>query len=344
MILIRTDANETIATGHVMRCLSIAKALVKLGNTVKFVVADHHPEQLIIENGFEVICLNSVWDNLEVELERLVEVIKSEKVSMLLIDTYYVTEFYLEQLREYAKVAYIDDIASFVYPVDLLINYNMYATECGYEPQYQAKGLKTQFALGSSYAPLRDEFLNVYKQINNEVSKIMITSGGTDNYNVSGNLLDRLAKEPWFSNMDYYVIVGKFNTNREILLEKWAEYKNVHFLTAINNVSDYMKLCDIAITAGGVTTYELCACGIPSIMYTMADNQLEIARSVSERQLITWVGDIRDNMQRCMDKIVENIRTLKDDVQKRKKLSIKMQDCVDGQGADRIAEAIIRIS
>lgn len=35
-----------------------------------------------------------------------------------------------------------------------------------------------------------------------------------------------------------------------------------------------MQKADIAISAGGFTLYELCACGTPTITYCMADNQM----------------------------------------------------------------------
>lgn len=40
LVYIRTDGNETIATGHLMRCLSIARALKKRGAAVAFLVSD----------------------------------------------------------------------------------------------------------------------------------------------------------------------------------------------------------------------------------------------------------------------------------------------------------------
>lgn len=59
--------------------------------------------------------------------------------------------------------------------------------------------------------------------------------------------------------------------NKEILKEWWKDYPNIHLLTDVSDMAEYMKDCDIAITAGGVTTYELCACGIPSIMSKNAE-------------------------------------------------------------------------
>ena len=341
MVLIRADANEVIATGHVMRCLAIAKVLLERGEKIKFVSADHCPEQMILNAGFEVICLGSVWNDMETELDSLIEVVESEMATLLLVDSYYVTEHYLSTLRKKVKLAYIDDLAAFAYPVDFLINYNIFALDSNYVKLYAESRNYTQFALGCSFVPLRKEFLNIDKTINEIVTKVLITSGGTDNYNVVENFLERVHEEDWFRDMQYYVILGQFNTNKDVLQRKWETYENIHFLVGINNVSEYMKSCDIAVTAGGATTYELCACGIPSIMYTLADNQLRIVEKMTQYGIMNWVGDVREEMSECMDKIVGNIVSLKDDFGKRLEISKRMQQVVDGMGCERIAKMLM---
>ena len=49
MIGIRTDANSIIATGHMMRCITIAKEIVARGQAVTFFVADTESERLFLE-------------------------------------------------------------------------------------------------------------------------------------------------------------------------------------------------------------------------------------------------------------------------------------------------------
>ena len=44
-IYIRCDGNKEIATGHLMRCLSIATACVDKGAQITFLVADKESEQ-----------------------------------------------------------------------------------------------------------------------------------------------------------------------------------------------------------------------------------------------------------------------------------------------------------
>ena len=51
MLYIRTDMNETIATGHMMRCLSIADAAKKQGQETVFLVADAQAQELLKKRG-----------------------------------------------------------------------------------------------------------------------------------------------------------------------------------------------------------------------------------------------------------------------------------------------------
>ena len=56
MIGIRTDANDKIAMGHLVRCMSIARQLRKKHLEVVFILSENDAEEFIIENGFRLIC------------------------------------------------------------------------------------------------------------------------------------------------------------------------------------------------------------------------------------------------------------------------------------------------
>lgn len=127
MIAIRVEANEYIASGHVMRCLSIADALFSLDEDVVFITADDNAKQVIDKRGFDAIILNSDWNDKEGELGSLIPEIEKLKPGILLIDSYQVTERYLTELHRKVKTAYIDDPNAFDYPTDIVINYSIYA-------------------------------------------------------------------------------------------------------------------------------------------------------------------------------------------------------------------------
>lgn len=61
----RTDANEEIATGHVMRCMTVGEELIKRGQQVKFLVSDMDSTKLLKDKNYEYTVLNSKWNFLD---------------------------------------------------------------------------------------------------------------------------------------------------------------------------------------------------------------------------------------------------------------------------------------
>lgn len=334
-VFIRVDGNAYIGMGHIMRCLSIAEAIHEYGSDVVFITADESVSSIIKNKEFKQICLNSKWNDLSTEQNQICSLIKEQQVELLLVDSYYVTFEYLEKLKENTKVYYLDDLNTMEYPVNGIINYNIYGEETKYNNDMYEK-----IFLGPKYAPLRQEFINCSHRKFKQLKNVLITSGGTDNYNVVGNILDYMLSDETFSSLKYYCVLGRFNKNIDNMKYKYLNYCNVDILVDINNISDYMKCCDVAITAGGTTCYELCACGIPSIIYTLADNQFGIAESFSEKGIIPYVGDIRDNMEKCMSNIGVELNKLMNPECWNDK-SAKMQQLVDGKGAKRLAKIMI---
>ena len=47
MIAIRADANPVIGSGHIMRCISVAKEIERGGTECVFLTADHEADNLL---------------------------------------------------------------------------------------------------------------------------------------------------------------------------------------------------------------------------------------------------------------------------------------------------------
>lgn len=335
MIYIRADMNEQIATGHIMRCLSIADALTVAGEAVTFILADEQAVALLKQCGYDAIVLYTEWNRMEEELPALSRIIEKNQIKKVLIDSYQVTQKYLSELSKLVKTIYIDDLNKFDYPVNAVICYANYYKKF----HYKMNDRKKEYLLGAKYVPLKKSFWDCKpKNISLKAENILILTGGSDPYNIFGQLLNAMNKDE-FKSID--VICGRYNTNYDSLTEMYRQYKNIRFHRAINNIEEYMQKADVAISAGGTTLYELCACGTPTISYAFVDNQLDNVRQFQEDGLIDYAGDVR-----C-DDIAENVKQYlkkyKDDWQSRKKKSEKMQEMVDGKGAMRLAEALLKI-
>ena len=102
--------NDTIATGHMMRCLAIADAAKSIGQSTVFILADNEAVGLLKERGYEYIVLDTDWNNMESEIGILEQLILKWKINRILIDSYQVTKSYLQKLQKLTEVYYIDDL------------------------------------------------------------------------------------------------------------------------------------------------------------------------------------------------------------------------------------------
>ena len=330
MIYIRADMNKVIATGHMVRCLSIADAIVKMGEDVTFIVADNNSEWLAKTKGYKTIVLNTDWKNLNSEISILNELFCDAEKPWIIVDSYLVTPTYLNSLRAWFKVAYLDDLNSFTYPVDKLICYAIYFDKFKYEKKYD----KRKLLLGCEYIPLRAEFQGIpSKTINRNIKNVLILSGGTDNNNIIQTIIEAVKAD----DKEVNAVCGAMNENYEELCTYFSGQKNIHIHKSIDNICDYMKDADVAISAGGTTLYELCACGTPTISFALADNQLDNVKCFDEKRIIRYVGDVR---YQDISYNIESALSEYDDENIRKDISIRMQKLVDGQGAKRIVKKL----
>lgn len=335
-LLIRADANNIIASGHIMRCMAIAQEAISQGHEIKFVVADHSSEGLLKKYDMPFICMDTEWHNMENENSVISEIVQNEQADCILVDSYYVTESYLLELKKFCKVIYIDDMNKCVYPCDILICYANYYKKFEYEKKYDKN---VGLLLGPMYAPIRKVFYEAKRIEKTKQNKtILLMSGGADEYHIIQRVLVELDKVFLDGEYIIYAVCGLYNGDYEKLLEKYNNSKNVILLKNIDNIHEYMNEADIAISAGGSTLYELCACGTPTICYSFADNQIDNVKSFSDEGIMIYAGDARED--KTIVNIVKEIDKLLFNERKRKNLSRKMCSLVDGKGTKRIIREI----
>lgn len=340
MIWIRADANNSIGLGHMMRCLSVASQLIRLGQEVCFVLADASAVALLEEKEQKYIVLDTDYCDMEGELAALCSLLQAWRPDVLLVDSYFVTQEYLRKLRTYAKVVYMDDKAGFLYPVDGLINYNIYAKRDLYEGMEETE---TRFLLGMDYVPLREEFQKVSYEVKEQVRKVLITTGGSDKYNLAGQILERVLKEPTIADLQYYVVSGMFNTNFHMLESMERKHSNIHIYKNVQNMSELMQECDMAVSAAGSTLYELCTVGVPILCFSFVDNQEPMVEGFLKEGIVFYGGHYLEKREELLSDIVACLKKLANDVCERKRISNLGKLKVDGLGAERIARELLHL-
>lgn len=337
MIFIRADANERIGTGHVMRCMAIADALKQCGQQVCFLIADEAASCLLKSRNQEYLVLHTDYTVMEEELPALRQLFREKKPDFFLADSYFATPAYFREVRKYVPVGLLDDKVLAGYPVDLLINYNIFASSS----LYGATGKTgTRYLLGPGYVPLRKEFTGVDYTVRERAERVLITTGGSDKYNLGAKLLVRALAGTNTADLQYTIVSGAYNAYYGELQELAGRYTNVRVCSNVGNMWELMRESDLAVSAGGSTMYELSAVGVPVICFSFVDNQERIVRGFAERELVCFGGDYLVQGEAMTEEIIFHMEKLAADFQLRKSYSQKLKKLVDGLGARRLAQAL----
>ena len=346
---IRADANDAIASGHVMRCITIARELIKTGCKVLFFTADEYAGEMLKNADMQYVCLHSDWKHMEGEIQELRRQLLTAGCKKLIVDSYQVTEEYFQELSDVCKLIYIDDCFERVYPVDMVVNYNAYHARFPYEEAYAGKA---KLLLGTAYVPLREEFRGNAQSATlhdggNEDgisdTHILLSSGGGDVCNALAGILAKVMADETLRNITYDVVVGRFNRYKAELECLAKDYPNIRLHEHVDYMAGLMYGCTAAVSAAGTTLFELCAMQVPTVFFACADNQQYDCEFFSKEERMLYAGDIRSDREQCLKRICGSLKRILEDGKMRDRMKKKLHEVTDGNGAQRIAEEITRL-
>lgn len=208
-----------------------------------------------------------------------------------MVDHYSLDEKWEKQIRPFTKeVMVIDDLANRPHDCDLLLDQNYYlnmgSRYNGLVPSH------AKLLLGPQHVLLREEFKEARKYIkpfNGKVERLFIFFGGSDPTNETEKVLRAIKPLVQKYRLKADVVVGNTNPKKEVIEALCTEITGVSYQGQINNMAELMARADLAIGAGGATTWERIYLQLPSIVITVADNQIEIAKAVHFKQLCFYL-------------------------------------------------------
>ena len=339
MYYFRADGNAVTGAGHLMRCLTIADELKRIsaaGEQICFVCADEDSAALVVERGYQTIVLHTDYQLMEQELPVLAGKLQEQPMdNVILVDSYHVTEAYLEGLQEFGKVILLDDMEKKAFPVDAVINYNAFAQEGHYKDLYQ--GRRTGCYVGSSYVPVRPQFLQVTYEVQDIVKNVLITTGGGDSENIAAGVLQAI----WNPDWQYHVVIGRFHPAFAAWKQWEQQYPQIQVHHDVKNMAELMAQCDLAVTAGGTTIYELAAIGVPFLCFSYAENQEALTRYIGEQEIAGYCGAYHLEKDATLARMKKLAQEAGMDLGLRKVMYQKERTMIDGKGAERLAEMLL---
>jgi UDP-2,4-diacetamido-2,4,6-trideoxy-beta-L-altropyranose hydrolase len=338
-LVFRVDGSAAAGTGHIMRCLALAQAWREAGGRACFISAKGFAalEERLRSEGCEVLSANFVPGSIS-DARWTAAAARQRKASWIVVDGYHFGADYQQAMKDSrASLLFIDDCGhSGRYAADIVLNQNLYASE----DLYRDRASYTRLLLGTEYALLRREFAQ-WREWPREISaaarNILVTLGGVDSANITQKVLDVLQRLD-LGDTHIKIVAGVGNVHLESLRHAVGEDGRVELLTAVDDMAQLMVWADLAISAAGSTCWELASTGLPSCVVVLADNQLPVARSLEEAGAAVNIGWWRDD---ASERLLAAVTTLREDAERRRRMSEIGTHIVDAAGARRVTERLM---
>jgi UDP-2,4-diacetamido-2,4,6-trideoxy-beta-L-altropyranose hydrolase len=358
-ILIRADASLSIGSGHVMRCRTLARELQRRGAEICFLCRRQQGDLItLLEQDFHVWALPELpllpyeglqernlygaWlgcsqDRDAADCLQVLEQAGIRAAEWLVVDHYGLDAQWQAQLLDglgQPKLLVIDDLADRAHLANLLLDQNFFgeATEGRYQSLVPNECLQL---LGPHYALLASEYAQLHPLVppRTELRRVMVFFGGVDPDNLTGRTLEALSRSE-LADLAVDVVLGLQSPHRQAVAELVARRPNTTLHWPLPSLAGLIARSDLAIGAGGATTWERACLGLPSMVVTIADNQLPFAQALDQAGKVQLLGQ-------AATVSTDQIRVAVIAAKQQYRPCASCHDLTDGWGAGRVATALM---
>lgn len=360
-IAFRADASIDIGTGHIMRCLTLADALLQQGAECSFICREHtgNMVEAIRQRGFDVQVLpdsasQAEKSNLSVEGDHAAwlgctweqdaevcgQVLQALQPDWVVVDHYALDARWQRAVSHLCKqIMVIDDLADRPHACQLLLDQNLGREDADYKMLVPDD---CHLMTGPTYALLRSEFAewrekSLDRRGSGKIGNILISMGGGDKPNATGVTLSTLADHVPAELDRVTVVVG---ANAPWLSEIQMMAKTlpwpVDVRVNVSNMAELMSQADLSIGAAGGTSWERCCLGLPTLLVVLAENQRDGAAAMQASGAASVVGEVKDiptQLPVLMSRLSQPAEVFG--------MSERARQVADGRGVERVVQELM---
>jgi UDP-2,4-diacetamido-2,4,6-trideoxy-beta-L-altropyranose hydrolase len=335
-----------------MRCLTLAEALRDRGSRTRFVCRSHVGNlcELLKRRGMDVSALPAESANApadgaysdwlgvtqETDARDTIETFRGERPDWLIVDHYALDADWERRLQPYVgRIMVIDDLANREHDCAALLDQNDASNAAARYRPLVPDGCA--LIAGPRYALLRPEyrqFRDRRRKRDGSVRRVLVFFGGTDPHDVTGMALDALSTGE-LAHLQVDVVIGANNPHRGRLMQKISARARTEPHGPRAHLADLLSESDLAIGAGGTTSWERLCLGVPGLVVSIAANQEPICRDLAQAGLVRYLGA---HTQVDAASIARNLREWIARPAELAEISVRAEVTVDGLGAPRLAE------
>lgn len=359
-ILFRCDASLSIGSGHVIRCRTLARKLQRRGAAITF-LCRRQPGDLIslLEQQFTVLALPeqplaacdglegrdlyAAWLGCSQQQDAADCLVALEQAGInisqwLVIDHYGLDASWEGAMREGLEsepppqLLVIDDLADRSHSCDLLLDQNFFGEATAHR-YMKLVPPQCRRLLGPHYALLGPEYAVLHPLVppRTELRRVLVFFGGVDPHNCTGKAIEALMA-PELAHLAVDVVLGLQCMHREAVETLVAKRPHTTLHKPQPSLAGLIARADLAIGAGGATTWERARLGLPSVVLPIAANQLPFSEALAAAGLIHLLLDPAD--------LLSELGTIEPH------LLAQSQNCqklTDGWGAQRLATGLFGV-
>lgn len=349
-VAFRADASTVIGSGHVARCLTFADHLVDNGIDVVFLTRElpggaadsiERRGHTVLRLPYTGLATDYSLENIKPESEESAGVKSSEdaqqiaealaqwgKPDLLVLDHYSFKQDWEEEVEIYSgPILTVSDSPNRQFASKFVFNHNPGVDPSEYQPLMR-KGAKGLF--GPEYAWIGPKFLPSLPG-----DRLLVFMGGADPTQATEKVLSACLESGVAAGID--VIVGSQNQRIESIRSWCAEHLSKATILTYADLSTVMKSTRLAIGAGGVSSLERAAMGVPTICLTIAENQIKIAQALHQAGAHHYLGPAD---QVTKESIAETIKVLWQDTAALERQRATGPNIIDTQGPQRTLLAL----
>lgn len=337
-IVFRVNGSSQIGLGHLMRCQALAQAVLIAKPNIELIFLVNWQAQQLCESRQDWVgSLHLIPDSLDEaeELQWLTDYIAKQNINAVVLDGYeFSTEYRKRLFASGAYVACFDDTNSHAnLYCHLVING---ATDAD-TLNYASTAPDATLCIGKDYRVMRQEFSQLSVIPIETRPYLTIVMGGSDPLNLTLPIINLLESINFDGRVQ--VITGAAYTNLNELKRKLAKTPlSVCHCHNSQNMAHRFSQSKLVVSAAGGSQFELQACGSPSILVVVADNQI-LATKEAAKQGWCQTFDVRQHADK--EVLTQTIRSLWNQPQMLQQMSHIAYQSADTKGAMRIAKRLI---
>lgn len=339
-VVFRTAAGSAIGIGHLMRCLHLARAIVKRGGQCRFLL-DHIPEEIkpfVREFPCHALYSTAMGD-ISPAHDAAMSLHYLGDADWIVLDDYRIHVEWEQLVREaypWVKICVIDDLER-DHNANVVVDPGSRGSRRFAEWRSRLP-LHCTTLFGPQYAILASCYQDSWrKQVKNECFSILICLGGGGDMVVATGICDSLLKH-FGQNIRITVLVGPVAKNIGTLKDRFVNNDQVTCLTGITEAFPVLKGTDFYIGAAGTMLLQLRCLNIPALTLSLAFNQENDLSNLEELghyfHLNSWSHDDFTSMASFAETVSDNYdRVLS--------MGKNPRQLVNGHGANKVASAIL---